>query len=44
MRAGRPAPPAQDLAQALGVNVNTVLRGLRALRDEECWSSGGAGA
>ncbi|CAL9508109.1 GntR family transcriptional regulator [Streptomyces sp. enrichment culture] len=28
-------PPARDLSQALGVNVNTVLRGLRALRDEE---------
>jgi GntR family transcriptional regulator len=27
-------PPARDLAQVLGVNVNTVLRGLRALRDE----------
>lgn len=27
-------PPARDLSQALGVNVNTVLRGLRALRDE----------
>ncbi|GLV95701.1 GntR family transcriptional regulator [Streptomyces lavendulae subsp. lavendulae] len=27
-------PPARDLAQALGVNTNTVLRGLRALRDE----------
>ncbi|WP_404957685.1 GntR family transcriptional regulator [Streptomyces sp. 147326] len=27
-------PPARDLAQALGVNANTVLRGLRALRDE----------
>lgn len=27
-------PPARDLSQALGVNVNTVLRGLRTLRDE----------
>ncbi|MEV6681326.1 GntR family transcriptional regulator [Streptomyces erythrochromogenes] len=27
-------PPARDLARALGVNTNTVLRGLRALRDE----------
>ncbi|MEW2582754.1 GntR family transcriptional regulator [Streptomyces virginiae] len=27
-------PPARDLSQALGVNTNTVLRGLRALRDE----------
>ncbi|MFB6614738.1 GntR family transcriptional regulator [Streptomyces sp. NPDC085524] len=27
-------PPARDLSQALGVNANTVLRGLRALRDE----------
>ena len=27
-------PPARDLSRALGVNVNTVLRGLRALRDE----------
>ncbi|GAB2462848.1 GntR family transcriptional regulator [Streptomyces incanus] len=27
-------PPARDLSQALGINVNTVLRGLRALRDE----------
>ncbi|MER5938260.1 GntR family transcriptional regulator [Streptomyces sp. NPDC001928] len=27
-------PPARDLAEALGVNANTVLRSLRALRDE----------
>ncbi|MBP2702504.1 GntR family transcriptional regulator [Microbispora sp. RL4-1S] len=27
-------PPARDLAGALGVNANTVLRSLRALRDE----------
>ncbi|MCG0063920.1 GntR family transcriptional regulator [Streptomyces tricolor] len=27
-------PPARDLSRALGVNVNTVLRGLRTLRDE----------
>ncbi|MFK0049436.1 GntR family transcriptional regulator [Streptomyces sp. NPDC090741] len=27
-------PPARELSQALGVNANTVLRGLRALRDE----------
>ncbi|AUY48449.1 GntR family transcriptional regulator [Streptomyces sp. CB01881] len=27
-------PPARELSRALGVNANTVLRGLRALRDE----------
>ncbi|AQT74872.1 MULTISPECIES: GntR family transcriptional regulator [Streptomyces] len=27
-------PPARELSLALGVNANTVLRGLRALRDE----------
>ncbi|QEV20021.1 GntR family transcriptional regulator [Streptomyces alboniger] len=27
-------PPARDLSQVLGVNANTVLRGLRTLRDE----------
>lgn len=27
-------PPARDLAAVLGVNTNTVLRALRALRDE----------
>ncbi|MEU8515385.1 GntR family transcriptional regulator [Kitasatospora sp. NPDC048722] len=31
---GDKLPPARDLARALGVNTNTVLRGLRALRDE----------
>ncbi|MFI6597003.1 GntR family transcriptional regulator [Nonomuraea sp. NPDC050536] len=27
-------PPAKDLAEALGINANTVLRALRDLRDE----------
>ncbi|KUL64022.1 MULTISPECIES: GntR family transcriptional regulator [Streptomyces] len=31
---GDKLPPARDLSQVLGVNANTVLRGLRTLRDE----------
>lgn len=31
---GERLPPAKDLAAVLGVNTNTVLRGLRVLRDE----------
>ncbi len=33
-RPGERLPPAQDLAAAMGVNTNTVLRAMRALRDE----------
>jgi GntR family transcriptional regulator len=31
---GQRLPPARDLAAVMGVNTNTVLRALRALRDE----------
>ena len=31
---GERLPPAKDLAAVMGVNANTVLRALRALRDE----------
>jgi GntR family transcriptional regulator len=31
---GERLPPASDLAAVIGVNTNTVLRALRALRDE----------
>ena len=33
-RAGERLPPAKDLAAVLGVNANTVFRGLRTLREE----------
>jgi len=34
VRSGERLPPARDLAAVLGVNTNTVFRGLRTLRDE----------
>jgi GntR family transcriptional regulator len=34
VRSGQRLPPARDLAAVLGVNTNTVFRGLRTLRDE----------
>jgi GntR family transcriptional regulator len=34
VRSGERLPPARDLAAVLGVNANTVFRGLRTLRDE----------
>jgi GntR family transcriptional regulator len=34
VRTGERLPPARDLAAVLGVNANTVFRGLRTLRDE----------
>lgn len=34
LEAGQRLPPARDLAAALGINANTVLRGMRRLRDE----------
>jgi GntR family transcriptional regulator len=33
-RPGERLPPARDLAAVIGVNTNTMLRALRALRDE----------
>jgi GntR family transcriptional regulator len=33
-RPGERLPPAHDLAAVMGVNTNTVLRAMRALRDE----------
>jgi GntR family transcriptional regulator len=34
VRAGERLPPAKDLAAVLGVNANTVFRGMRTLREE----------
>lgn len=34
VRSGERLPPARDVAEALGVNVHTVLRGYQRLRDD----------
>jgi GntR family transcriptional regulator len=34
VRAGERLPPARDVAESLGINVHTVLRGYQQLRDD----------